>query len=100
MKLNQVLAEKEHKSYHGPDLSNVEKSLTKKLTPFISKMSSMDYEEIKSEFVEMLNSKDISLSPGKRKYYFIQLAKKLNKDSLMKYITDVCLAGSGESVIQ
>ena len=101
MKFEKVIKEYtgDNKSYRGPDLSD-KPSLTKELSPLISQMAKMNFEELKNKFVEILNSKEAHVSDDKKKYYLLNLNKKKNHKELMFYISDICLAGGRESVVK
>ena len=92
MKFEKIIKEYtgDNKPYRGPNLSDKE-SLTKELAPLISQMGKMSAEELKSKFIEILNSKEAHVSEEKKKYYMVQLDKKKNHFSLMDYIKNILL---------
>ena len=99
MKMKQALDDKKS-VYKGQDLSDKPKTLTHALKPLIPKMGNMTYDEIKKEFIDILNSESLSISKESRQKYLNELAKKRTKDQLMPYICNVELKGSGLGAIR
>lgn len=76
----------------GQDLSKKDGSLTQQLEKFISKIGQLNYSEMKSQFLEIVENSP--MSKAKRMSIKNNTNKKKNQTSLMMYITNIYLAGS------
>jgi hypothetical protein len=99
MKMEKAMKEKDS-TYKGQDLSDKPKSVTHALKPLVSEMSKMTFDELKQKFIDILNSKDVSVSKEKKQFYFNNLAKQKTLTKLQYFIADIVLKGSGEGVIK
>ncbi len=72
-----------------------ERSVAGGLKGLISRMETMSFPEIKSEFLELLNDPQTHLSVMKARSYKNDLAKIMNKTRLMSFITNIFLKGDG-----
>jgi hypothetical protein len=100
MKMEKAMKEKKTGPYKGPDLSDKPKTFTHALKPLIAKMGTMTYDDLKKEFIDLLNSGDVSVSKEKKQFYFNNLAKQKTLKQLMFFIADIEMAGSGLGVIK
>lgn len=76
------------------DLSLSEKSITAKVESLIGKMSKMNLQTLKSEFLSVINSKDTHVSETTRKMWINSLNKVYTLSSMYKLITNLYLKGS------
>jgi hypothetical protein len=80
------------------DLSKHSRTLTSAIEPLIGQMESMSLDQIKSEFVSILKSDDISIAPETSKKWIIASSGVTGKRQMMHMISSVYLAGSGMRV--
>lgn len=80
------------------DLSKHNRTLTSAIEPLIGQMESMSLDQIKSEFVSILKSDDISIAPETSKKWIIASSGVTGKRQMMHMISSVYLAGSGMRV--
>jgi hypothetical protein len=80
------------------DLSKHNRTLTSAIEPLIGQMESMSLDQIKSEFVSILKSDNISIAPETSKKWIIASSGVTGKRQMMHMISSVYLAGSGMRV--
>jgi len=80
------------------DLSKHSRTLTSAIEPLIGQMETMSFEDIKSEFISILKSDDISIAPATSNKWIIASSSVTGKRQIMHMIASVYLAGSGMKV--
>jgi hypothetical protein len=81
------------------DLSQHKGSLTSALETLIGKMDSLSLADLKMEFLTVLASDDIKASVSTRAKWINITNESIDKNKLMRTISNIYLAGSNLSVI-
>ena len=77
------------------DLSKHQGTLANALEPLISRMEALSFEDIKAEFVLILKSSSVSISPETSKKWILASSGVTGKRQMMHMISSIYLAGSG-----
>ena len=80
------------------DLSKHSRTLTSAIEPLIGRMETMSLEDIKSEFISILKSDNISVATATSNKWIIASSSVTGKRQMMHMISSVYLAGSGMRV--
>ena len=75
MKMDDAMKDKKS-IYKGQDLSDKPKSVTHALAPLVGEMAKMTFDELKQKFIDILNSKDVSVSKEKKQGYLMTLQNR------------------------
>ena len=79
------------------DLSLTERSITAKVETLIGKMQNLTEQDIRTQFLDIIQSPDTYASPETRTKWISCVSTKKGKNPLMYMITNLYLAGANLS---